>query len=185
MLKPSLAILSAFVILHSSFAIASEINLPRTGQTVSYAAGDDGAIQPGLPSPSPRFTAANGAVTDNLTGLVWLQNAGCFGAQPWATALNSANSLASGACGLTDGSTAGLWRLPTKSELESLVDASKYSPVLPAGHPFSAVQANFYWSSSTHAANTSYAWFLNMYDGYVNCDLKSYSYSVWPVRGGQ
>jgi len=166
-------------------ACALQAQAPETGQTVSYGARDDGALTPGVPWPSPRFTAANGAVTDNLTGLVWLQNANCFGVQLWGTALNIANSLASGACGLTDGSTAGDWRLPTRAELKSLVDASKYSPALPAGHPFSAVQADLYWSSSTSAANTSYAWALYMYDGGVVPLNKTLNYNVWPVRGGQ
>jgi len=184
MLRTVFAVFS-FFLLHSSLSIASEINLPRSGQTVSYAAGDDGAVQAGLPSPAPRFTAANGAVTDNLTGLVWLQNANCFGAQPWATALNSVNALATGVCGLSDGSSAGQWHLPTRAELESLIDASKYSPALPTGHPFTAVQANYYWSSSSSAANTSSnAWIVYIYYGSVAAGVKADSYYVWPVRSG-
>jgi hypothetical protein len=50
----------------------------RTGQTISYATGDDGDLKKGIAWPNLRFTAANGAVTDNLTGLIWLQNAGCL-----------------------------------------------------------------------------------------------------------
>ena len=54
--------------------------LPKTGQTTSYAAGDDGALQKGVAWPNPRFTDnGNGTVTDNLTGLIWLKNANCFG----------------------------------------------------------------------------------------------------------
>ena len=36
-------------------AFAGIIQLPQTGQTTSYAAGDDGALQGGVASPSPRF----------------------------------------------------------------------------------------------------------------------------------
>src|SRR5262245_39263605 len=52
--------------------------VPRTGQTTSYAAGDDGALQKGVVLPTPRFTDNNnGTLTDNLTGLIWLKKANC------------------------------------------------------------------------------------------------------------
>ncbi len=176
-----LMLLATFSTLHSA-----EINLPRSGQTSSYASGDDGAVQAGLPWPAQRFTAANGAVTDNLTGLVWLQNANCYGSQAWVNALASANSLASGACGLSDSSAAGQWRLPTRLELESLVDASKSNPALPTGHPFSAVQADSYWSSTTYAGDTAKALYISMNSGVVDANFKTNSgVYVWPVRGGQ
>lgn len=43
-------------------------------------------------------------MTDNLTGLVWLQNANCFGDKKWGDALVIADGLKDGDCGLTDGS---------------------------------------------------------------------------------
>jgi len=80
-------------------AAAPPAPVPQTGQTTSYAAGDDGATQRGVAWPSPRFTdnlvngVSNGTVTDNLTGLVWLKDANCFGVQNWTSALSKANSL--------------------------------------------------------------------------------------------
>ena len=48
----------------------------KTGQTTSCAAGDDGALKKGVAWPSPRFTDnADGTVSDNLTGLIWLKQA--------------------------------------------------------------------------------------------------------------
>lgn len=105
-------------------AETSSPKLPQTGQTTSYAAGDDGALKNGVGWPDPRFTD-NGTVTDNLTGLIWLKNANCFNNQSWATAVASANTLASGACGLTDASTAGQWRLPNVQEQRSLANAQQ------------------------------------------------------------
>src|SRR5262249_27768511 len=88
-----------------------------TGQTTIYALGDDGDIQAGVPFPTPRFTDdANGTVRDNLTGLIWLRNANCFGPKAWADALFAAGTLASGSCDLTDGSVQGDWRLPNVKE---------------------------------------------------------------------
>lgn len=168
--------------------------LPRTGQYKCYNAsgseiscagtGQDGSIQAGKPLPIPRFTDnSNGTVTDNLTGLVWLKDANCFGGKTWYNAPATANSLSSGVCGLTDGSTAGQWRLPNIVELESLVDAGRSYTVISTGHPFSAVQADFYWSSSTDASYIFAAWVVDMFDGTVSSINKSYSnYYVWPVR---
>ena len=175
---------------------AATVRLPRTGQTVCYDAsgtviacsgtGQDGDKLKGVAWPKPRFTDnSNGTVTDNLTGLIWLRNANCFAAQDWATALTSANTLASGACGLNDGSTAGQWRLPNINELGNLVDISRFDPALPSGHPFTSVQSNNYWSGSTDAFNTDFAWYAHVYDGIVYNGNKSFIYYVWPVRAGQ
>ena len=84
--------------------------------------GQDGEYQAGV-SVDPRFTDnGDGTVTDNLTGLIWLKDADCFGSRNWTNALSDANTLADGSCGLTDGSVAGDWRLPNVRELQSLID---------------------------------------------------------------
>jgi len=49
------------------------IQLPATGQIVSYYPGDDGDLQIGVPIPENRFTDhGNGSATDQLTGLMWV-----------------------------------------------------------------------------------------------------------------
>ena len=63
----------------------------------------------------------NGTVTDSVTGLVWLQDAGCRGAVDWATGSTSVASLADGECGLSDGSRSGQWRLPTVDEWRATI----------------------------------------------------------------
>ena len=173
------------------------VNLPRTGQSSSYAAGDDFARQTGVPWPGTRFTDnGNGSVTDNLTGLIWLKNAGCFAAADWSAALADVNQLASGACGLTDGSTAGQWHMPNANELESLVDVSQFSPALTAGHPFTSVDtARAYWSSTTYMAGQSNAMAIRFGDGRwingvdpaavgFNNDKTTSANAVWAVRSG-
>jgi hypothetical protein len=100
-----------------------KIGVPRRGQTTSYGPGGNGALQRGVPWPKPRFTDnGNGTVTDNLTGLIWLKDANCFGTRGWTDALNDCNNLKHGSCGLTDFSSTGDWRLPNRKELESLLD---------------------------------------------------------------
>ena len=180
-------------------ARAATVQLPATGQIKCYntagtevpcaGTGQDGDRLAGVAWPNPRFTDnGNGTVTDNLTGLIWLKNANCFADQAWQSALDSANRLASGSCGLSDGSAVGGWRLPNINELESLVDEQNRSSALPTGHPFSNVQAS-YWSSSSRASGKYAAWYLSMVDGGVSYDYMplSYKYSfhkVWPVRDG-
>jgi hypothetical protein len=150
--------------------------------------GQDGAWQRGVAWPTPRFTDNNdGTVTDNLTGLVWLENANCFGSRIWTDALADANGLMAGQCGLSDGSLATDWRLPNANELLSLADYSESEPALSAGHPFAGVQvATPYWSSSTSLPTLSTAWSVYMNFGYSSYNgAKSNSYYVWPVRNGQ
>jgi len=156
-----------------------------TGQTTSFADGDDGDLQAGVPFPRKRFVdQRNGTVMDRLTGLIWLKNADCFGGQSWADALEKANTLASGSCGLTDGSKAGDWRLPNVKELQSLIDFGTFSPALPAGHPFLKVQSFAYWSSTTLAGNPGNAWLVNLDGGDAVVGSKDSIILVWPVRGG-
>ncbi|MEI7591164.1 MAG: DUF1566 domain-containing protein, partial [Deltaproteobacteria bacterium] len=181
-------------------------SVPKTGQTPTVPlnpapAGSDGALQKGVAWPNPRFTDnSNGTVTDNLTGLIWLKNANCFGGKDWATALTDCNGLANGTCDLTDDSTAGQWRLPNYFELVSLLDLAYSGPALSndAGtgqwgtgtYSFAGVQSFYYWSSTTIAytseATTSFAWLVGLKDGYMTGDAKDATYPyVWPVRGGQ
>lgn len=197
MLKQVQTILMVAAIIHCSLfiSLASEIILPRSGQSGSYGSGDDGTVKAGLSASSPRFTVVNGKVVDSLTGLSWLRNANCtetvggvnkaYGYLTWANAVTWSKSLTSGKCGLTDGSTAGQWRLPTRKELQTLLDASKYEPALPVGHPFSNFQAAYYWSSSTYAVSTADAWFVSMMDGSVDHAAKTEPGYVVPVSGGQ
>jgi hypothetical protein len=168
----------------STYIYNYDAAVPKTGQTTSYTTGDDGDLQKGVAWPNPRFTDnGNGTVTDNLTGLIWLKDAGCFGTRPWYEAItDDCSVLANGQCGLLDGSRAGEWRLPNYKELSSLIDADNNNPALPSGHPFTNVQYGGYWSSSTFDPLSDYAWSVSIPNGIVNWYDKSYGFYVWPVR---
>ena len=169
--------------------------VPKTGQTGCWDAlgepiacagtGQDGEYRTGA-SVDPRFTDnADGTVSDNLTGLIWLKDADCFGLQSWTAALITSNTLASGDCGLTDGSAAGAWRLPNVKELQALIDFAQFDPALPAGSPFIGVQSALYWSSTSYANAPAFAWYVILNDGTVSNATKTNPFHVWPVRGGQ
>ncbi|MBF0339084.1 MAG: DUF1566 domain-containing protein [Nitrospirae bacterium] len=158
-----------------------------TGQTATYGGNDDGALQKGMPWPAPRLSDNTTIVTDNLTGLVWTKDAGiptvgssCTGGyMNWAAALNYVACLnTSSYLGYTD------WRLPNRKELMSLLNRGTFAPSLPSSHPFTNVQGNAYWSSTTYAANTGKAWAVYIYDGVEAAYDKTYNNSAWAVRGG-
>ncbi len=164
-------------------------NIWKTGQTISYANGDDGDLQRGVKWPDPRFTDnGDGTVKDHLTGLVWTKDANIprssscnlynyeltnwQGALDFVVCLNTNHFL-----GFND------WRLPNGKELLSLSDYSMYNPALLTGHPFLNV-AHYYYLSSTTAGDNTDAWAVGMEGGYL-ASLGKYNYAnVWPVRGG-
>ena len=175
--------------------------VPKTGQTTLYETGDDGNLQNGIAWPVPRFTDnSDGTVTDNLTGLVWLKNANCDGEQNWYDALSFSNMLSSGACGLSDGSVAGDWRLPNIKELQSLIHYGVHDPALPEASgtgkwseddPFTGVLCDvtgcaqgYYWTSTT-AEGSGDAFYVYLGGGFVRGLSKDHDgYNVWPVRNG-
>jgi hypothetical protein len=162
-----------------------KIQLPKTGQNIMYIAGDDGDLLKGVTWPDPRFIDnADGTVTDHLTGLIWLKNADCFGTRSWRDALVAANTLACGACGLSDHSQAGDWRLPNIVELESLIDIGGFNPAVSVPQPFTNLQLSSYWASSTAADPTYYAWIAYLDVGLIKTVSKAGLIHVWPVRGG-
>jgi len=61
------------------------------------------------------------------------------------------------------------WRLPTAKELASLVDTSRNSPAINTTY-LPDTRSSDYWSSTTYAGSSYYAWYLNFGDGglYLN-----------------
>jgi len=164
------------------------INLPQTGSKYSERPGDDGDLQMGVEWPVPRFTDnGDGTVTDNLTELVWLKNADCFGIVTWYQALINGNTLQAGFCDLSDNSHQGDWRLPNRNEMLSLIDINYpgIDRALPEGHPFINVREDYYWTSSTASYNFgASAWHVSGKDGRVLPDGKNNNLInfAWPVR---
>jgi len=161
----------------------------KTGQNTCYDSGgteincldtgQDGEYQKGVIEPSPRFTDhGDDTITDNLTGLIWTQNAQQVSGQMlWSTALTECNDL--------DYSTYTDWRLPNTRELLSLIDYGEYEydPALPSGHPFFNVISNLYWTSTTEAFGNHMASCVEFFAGVSNNRDKSNSLYVWCVRG--
>ena len=142
-----------------------------TGQTISYAAGDDGALRIGA---ALSYTDnGDGTVTDNSTGLMWEKktdanvdvNFTWQGALAYVAELNAMNGGA-GFAGHND------WRLPNIRELLSTVDYGRSNPPInPAFGPTRGI-SNYsaYWSSTTWAGYQpgGSAWAVEFADTYTN-----------------
>ena len=108
----------------------------------------------------------------------------------WESAILAAKSLKDGDCGpdsgliLSDGSSAGDWRLPTMKELCILIDYSKRNPAIPNGHMFSDFPPGFYWSATALDSHPGMVWIVYMESGTTCYDeIKSHAGHIWPVRG--
>ncbi|MFM8412063.1 MAG: DUF1566 domain-containing protein [Alphaproteobacteria bacterium] len=181
-------------------------SLLRTGQTTSYGAGSDGAIEAGA---AQSFTDnGNGTVTDNRTGLVWAKksddgsihdkdNTYTWGqtVSPYSmngtmvTTYLATLNAGSGFAGYTD------WRIPNLEELESIRNLETFSPATfsafntgcTAGCTVtscSCTVSGYYWSSSTSRSSPAYAWDVGFSLGYGLLDLKTTNLYVRAVRGG-
>jgi len=121
----------------------------------------------------------NEAVRDNETGLVWERSPATTTEKNWHSArFTCVNKNVGGRRG---------WRSPSIIELASLNDPSvpPPGPTLPAGHPFTNVLANIYWSATTNAESPMVsAWFMNFFRGVASAGTKTDPFLVWCVRGG-
>jgi hypothetical protein len=162
-------------------------NLPQTGQTASYATGDDGYIQAGVEWPEPRFTDnGDGTVADNLTGLMWLKDGDCLRGS-WNDAFSlianlnsnpSVNNCMEYYAAYSD------WRLPNVRELESLSHSGV--PDTAAwlnSNGFSDVKA-VYWTSTTFSNDNSQACMVRITNGNIAYKSKSNIYYLLLVRAG-
>jgi len=164
--------------------------VPPTGQTISYVAGDDADQETNSVSAS-RFTDnGNGTFDDDLTGLTWLGVRQCIFEQTWSSGINYVNQLSAGVSfctELNDGSSIGEWRLPNINEFQSLVDYAKQSPVFASGIPFTGAWDSFpwgrYWSSTSFVSEPSMnAWILDSNFGQTGVLNKSDFARVFAVR---
>ncbi len=160
--------------------IVPPAKIPATGQTTSYATGDDGDLEKGVIWPSPRFIEdEDGIITDRLIGLMWRKDGGT-GNRSWSSAVNYANNLTFG--GYTD------WRLPNVNEYQSLINAEERYPYSWLNNQgFDYVRSNDYWSSTTSGADPYiWAWILHFDGGgYLARTNKPTPRYAWAVRDGQ
>gem|GEM_PF-2265499 len=163
---------------HDSKSIYRDFRCVRSGQVRSFSHAGI-SLSSAMPE---RGTAAHafvdegdGTVSDVDTGLMWQQqddNTVCT----WQEALAYCeNSILNG---YED------WRLPNVRELKSIVDHRQYSPSIDTSY-FPKTVSSYYWSSTTYAGNTEYAWNVYFEYGLASYGNKLDSRYVRCVRSGQ
>ena len=136
----------------------------------------------------------DGTITDTSTGLVWdkcsrgqvwdntTPPGTCTGAASsydWVAALSEATAANSASHrGHAD------WRLPNRTELESLVKINAFSPAID-GTYFPATPNHSYWTSTSSAPNPADAWSVVFNNGYTYAHGKTDTLHVRLVRSGQ
>jgi len=138
-------------------------------------------------TPDGDFTDnGDGTVTHAKTGLMWAKcsegqsgascASGTTSALTWAAALNAAKN--SRLAGYSD------WRLPSKKELTSLVETRCYDPSINLTR-FPSTPSTWFWTSSSGADVSGYAWRVAFGYGSVGYGYRSDGDGVRLVRGGQ
>ena len=119
---------------------------------------------------------AKEVVNDTTTCLMWQDdNASKTVTKNWQEAIDYCENM--NFAGFDD------WRLPNFNELYSIGDRSRYNPAIKDA--FVNVVSSDYWSSTTAASLTSYAWDVYFNNGFGYYNSKANGYYVRCVRGGQ
>ena len=135
----------------------------------------------------------DGTITDTTTGLMWQK---CSMGQTYNASTNgcdgSANYYYNWQQALAECENFELrgyddWHLPSRNELQSIVDYSRSLPAIDPNY-FPNTMLSSYWSSTTDASNTPYAWSVNFSYGAISYNYKNtttnYTY-VRAVRSAQ
>jgi hypothetical protein len=118
------------------------------------------------------------AVLDKETGLVWTKDASTLGPSIFF-------DFAVDACRFLIAGNRGGWRLPSFTELMTLIDMTNV-PTLPTGHPFTVV-SDYYWTTTSIPSTATVGWVINPSTTAATTVLRSASATparVWCVRGG-
>ena len=118
--------------------------------------------------------ANEAAVLDRETGLVW-ERAKQLDTMDWDTAIRFCHER-------QVGDRTG-WRLPSVSELLSLLDVDS-TDGLPEGHPFTIEgEVDTFWSSTRNTASVGRSMRVDLGDASVVDDLIDTAHRPWCVRG--
>ena len=122
------------------------------------------------------LNAGDNTVLDKTTGLEWLrENDNSYRA--WEDAFDYCDDLndAPSFAGKTH------WRLPTITELQSIVDYGAFNPSIEVVS-FTGANSSNYWSASSVPSNSGYAWYVSFSIGNTSYGNKNNTYYVRCVR---
>lgn len=119
------------------------------------------------------YTLGADTVSDSITKLTWVKNAGTDMLK-WMDARRFCADLQRG--GYDD------WRLPSKSELESLVKDTAQHPAIDREAFADTPPEGGYWSATPNAENPDFAWMVSFSIGYSSADQITQPYYTRCVR---
>ena len=142
--------------------------------------------------PGPRFVDnGDGTVTDNQTGLMWEQKTvgNVNDTFDWAEAFAYVHGFSDRSVTPPYGGVQGLgshadWRLPSHTELQTILLAPFPCGTNPCIDPIFGPTASDYWSSTTDPFFPPDAWGVNFDNGNVHGGNKDFDDHVRAVRGG-
>lgn len=158
--------------------------LPDTGQTICYDIDGNDIDCPASGQPlygqDAQYQGAAPAYHDNgnhtisnlHNGMMWTNPSDSV-QHTWQDAISYCNQLV-----FADKND---WRLPSKFELESIVDYGRSHPD-PAINQVFICQRGFYWSATVHVNNPVYAWSVFSDDGADHWVHKTNNYHIRCVR---
>jgi len=155
--------------------LAPEIQTAIAGHV---AVGGAAAILALIRAVEPRFELIDDdQVLDRHTGLIWTRRNVAGGRMTWAKAIR--------ACGKLDIGGSSDWRLPTRSDLLTLVDLERADPAIDTEY-FPDCKSDWYWSNTPYARSPGdCAWVVSFGLGDAYWDLHGYDGFVRAVRPGQ
>lgn len=109
-------------------------------------------------APPGRYIVSTDTVVDAQTRLVWQRPVGNGGGYyNWSQAESYCQTLSLG--GFSSG-----WRLPTRKELQSIVDYTTTHPAIDS-NAFPGLTAGYFWSSSPYVYFAGYYWVIDFDSG--------------------
>lgn len=156
--------------------------LPTGGNLDCAGTGQDGQLKPGR---EREFRSnGDGTVTDLGTGLQWEVLTFDLSIHDVDNTYSFTDAVAVKISTLNANTFAGHpdWRLPTRFELETLVNLGDYSPATYS--IFEPIRSDAYWTATSHHFDPTDAWAVHFAGGGVGPYDKATTLRVRAVRGG-
>jgi hypothetical protein len=133
------------------------------------------------PASQPSYTPQMDTVLDNVTHLLWQNNipttgsiCGMGGLCTWEQARDVCDTLT--LAGSSD------WRLPSRVELESLLDLTRQGSAIAAPFQVATNPRPRFWTRSVYALSTKSRWYVDFLEGWSFYDPTPNTYYVRCVR---
>src|SRR5207244_1837955 len=143
----------------------------------------------GLPNPGTYDTTISGVVTDQVSGLMWEASLTGHAPAPGCTAdsagvLSCPQRYAAAYCAASALGGRDDWRLPTVTELASLIDFTILSPPAPAidSVAFPGTPPEPFWTSTRNGEHLDGAWSVTFNKGFNSTWLIDEPHRVRCVR---